>query len=111
MMMNNEIRDLAPATPGRLLARVVGEVEGKVTQDALAAALDVSRVTVNQILNGRRSITPDMAVRLEYVLGTSAEFWLRAQMRFDLHTARTASAREALGLTRLREPQLEPPAN
>lgn len=98
-----------PLTPGQLLTRVVGEVEGKVTQQALADALAVSRFTVSQILNGHRSITPEMAVRLERALGTSAEFWLDAQLRSDLFHARQKLSDVVPGLTQLRERQDNPP--
>jgi addiction module HigA family antidote len=42
--------------------------------------MKMSRVGVNAILNGRRAITPDTALRLERVLGPSAQFWLNLQM-------------------------------
>jgi addiction module HigA family antidote len=104
------IRGFAPATPGQLLVRGIGKARDKISQKKLAEALGVSRFTVNQIIRGHRAVTADMAVRLEYVLGTSAEFWLEAQMHLDLHKAREAAKSILPGLTQLREAQIDPPA-
>lgn len=106
----DDIRPVPRTTPGQLLARGVGKARGKITQKVLAEALDVSRFTVNQIIQGHRAVTADMAVRLEYVLGTSAEFWLEAQMRLDLQKAREAAIDTLPKLTRLRDAQIDPPA-
>jgi len=59
-----------------------------ITQDALAKALGVSRYSVNQLVNDRRNITAEMALRLSKVLGTTPEFWLNLQMSTDLARAR-----------------------
>jgi hypothetical protein len=50
----------------------------------------VSRFTVNQLLGGRRAVTPEMALRLGHVLDTSAEMWLKLQAQVDLYEARRA---------------------
>jgi addiction module HigA family antidote len=49
-----------------------------------AEALDVSRKHLSAVLNGRASVTPDMAIRLEAALKTDAEFWLNLQTQHDL---------------------------
>src|SRR4051812_20886186 len=64
------------------------------TQDQLADALRVSRLTVNQLVNDRRSITADMAVRLEKLTGVSASHWLTLQQNYDLWQARQKGAAE-----------------
>lgn len=46
--------------------------------------MDVSRKTLSEIVNGRASITPEMAVRLEMAFGKSAESWLAHQAAYDL---------------------------
>lgn len=102
-------RDFPPISPGKMLERRIGEIEGKISQDALAASLGVSRFTVNQIINGHRAVTPDMAVRLAYVLGTSPELWLTAQMHLDLYHARRRTADTLRDLTPLMSPELSPP--
>lgn len=58
-----------------------------ITQAALAEAMGVSRKTVNELCNNRRSVTADMALLLAAVLGNSAAFWLNTQQRNDLWQA------------------------
>ena len=71
------------------------------TQDQLADALRVSRLTVNQLVNDRRSITADMAVRLEKLTGVSASHWLTLQQNYDLWQARQKGAAEHRNIKRL----------
>jgi len=72
-----------PSHPGELLAELWLEPL-RLTITDTAAALDVSRKTVSEIVNGRAGITPEMAVRLELALGKSAESWLAHQAAYDL---------------------------
>lgn len=58
------------------------------SQDALAKELGVSRRRVNEIVNGRRGLTPDTALRLAKYFRTDPELWLRLQADWDLHRAR-----------------------
>jgi addiction module HigA family antidote len=100
-------RNFPPPSPGDVLrARVLDGMN--VTQDALATALGVSRFTVNQVLNGRRGVSPEMAVRLGYVLGTSPEMWMTLQAKVDLYHAQHKLADELDSLQRLREAQEVP---
>jgi addiction module HigA family antidote len=62
------------------------------TQDQLASAMGVSRLTVNEIANDRRTVTAEMALRLEAVTRISASLWLNLQRAVDLHRARAALA-------------------
>jgi addiction module HigA family antidote len=55
----------------------------------------VSRLTVSQLLHEHRALSPDMALRLERLLGTSAESWLRMQESVDLWQARQQPERFA----------------
>ncbi|CAM3310416.1 HigA family addiction module antidote protein [Sphingomonas zeae] len=106
-----DTRDFPPQLPGVFLRdRVLRKAGAKITQESLADALDVSRFTVNQIINGHRAITADMAVRLAHVLGTSADLWLDMQKRVDLFEARRKLDAEAPHLTILRESGTEPPS-
>jgi addiction module HigA family antidote len=57
------------------------------TQAALAEAMGVTRVRVNEIINGRRGVTADTALRLAKAFGTSVDFWLRLQLACDLYDA------------------------
>lgn len=49
---------------------------------------------VNEIVNGRRGVTPGMALRLAKVFDTSATFWMNLQLRWDLYRAQRAEADE-----------------
>lgn len=57
------------------------------TQLALADALGISRRRVNELIRGRRGITPDTAVRLAGYFRTEPEFWLQLQVAWDVHQA------------------------
>jgi antitoxin HigA-1 len=57
------------------------------TQRQLAEAIHVPYQRVNEIVNGRRGITPNTALRLERFLGMSSGFWMDLQLRWDLYQA------------------------
>jgi addiction module HigA family antidote len=59
-----------------------------VSTNQLAKALAVDAARLNEIVRGRRGITPDTALRLARYLDTTAEFWLRLQLEYDLRIAR-----------------------
>ena len=60
----------------------------------LAKHLGVTAARLNEIVNGRRGITADTALRLARYLGTSAEFWMGLQLEYDLRIARQKKAAE-----------------
>lgn len=65
------------------------------TQTAFALRLGISCPRMNELIRGKRSMTPDTALRLERVLGMSADFWLGLQQDWDLwHACRGEQARE-----------------
>jgi addiction module HigA family antidote len=65
------------------------------TQAKLAQSLGVSYPRLNEIIKGRRSVTPDTALRLSHVLGMSADFWLGLQQDWDLwHAMNSPQAEE-----------------
>ncbi len=72
-----------PPHPGEILKSLCLEPLGLSVTDA-AEALGVSRKTLSSILNGRASISPEMAVRLSIAFDTNAESWLKQQTQFDL---------------------------
>ncbi len=83
-----------PTHPGEMLLEEFIKPLG-VTQTALAFRLGVSFPRLNEIIRGKRSVTPDTALRFERVLGMSAEFWLGLQQDWDLwHAMRNESAAE-----------------
>jgi addiction module HigA family antidote len=57
------------------------------TVAALADAVGVSRQSINELLRGRRAVSPEMALRLSRLFGNSPEFWLNAQRAVDLWDA------------------------
>ena len=83
-----------PTHPGAILREDV--LPGlDITQGKLAELMDVSRFTISQIFNEHRALTPDMAMRLEKLLGSAAESWLRMQEAVDLWDARQQPERFA----------------
>jgi antitoxin HigA-1 len=94
-----------PISPGDVLKRRV--LKGDVTQEKLALAMQVSRVSINQIVNGRRSITAEMALRLAHVTSTTASFWLNLQRDTDLYEAKKKLGKEIDNLDVLRKPPTE----
>ena len=75
-----------PPMPGEFLAtRFLKPLA--ITQTELALALGVSRRRVNELVNGRRAITPDTAVRLAMYFGNDAAFWMHLQVAWDMHAA------------------------
>jgi addiction module HigA family antidote len=78
------------------------------TQQEFAEALGIDRPALNMIVNGRRRITPDMAIRLSIVLGTTPDYWLNSQMITDLYEALHSEHAAALkkALKPLKKPQL-----
>ncbi len=94
-----------PITPGTVLRKYI--LKEKITQDELADAMKVSRFSVNQIVNGRRSVTAEMALRLAFVTSTTPDFWLNLQRDVDLYSAKQKIERIIRGLTVLRSPKAE----
>lgn len=72
-----------PPHPGGLVLRQCIEPLGLTITDA-AGALGVTRTTLSELVNGKRGISPEMAVRLSQVFGGSAESWLTQQAQYDL---------------------------
>jgi len=75
-----------PTHPGEMLAREFMDPLG-MTQVELARRIGVPFQRVNQIINGRRAMSPDTALRLARLFGTSPGFWLNLQQRWDLSQA------------------------
>ena len=80
-----------PTHPGEmLLEEFLQPME--VSQRELADAISVPYQRVNEIVNGRRGVTPSTALRLSQYLGTSIDFWMNLQLRWDLYHAQRAEA-------------------
>jgi addiction module HigA family antidote len=75
-----------PPHPGRLLKDEIEELKLSVAE--AAEGLGVTRQQLYNVLNGKSAISPEMAVRLEQGIGSTAETWLRMQAAYDLAQAR-----------------------
>ncbi|HEY7338761.1 MAG TPA: HigA family addiction module antitoxin [Bryobacteraceae bacterium] len=80
-----ETKRLAPIKPGEMLREVLAEAG--LTANAAALKMRIPNNRLSGILNGQRAITPDTALRLARLFGTSAEMWLNLQFKYDLETA------------------------
>ena len=76
-----------PPHPGRIVREDCVEPLG-LTITAAAKALGVTRQALNNLVNGKAGISPEMAVRLSKVFGSSPEMWLRLQVNYDLSQVR-----------------------
>ncbi len=83
----------APTHPGEML-REEFLAPMEITQRELAAAIHVPYQRVNELVNGKRGITPSTALRLSKYFGNSAGFWMNLQLRWDLYRAQQAEMRQ-----------------
>jgi antitoxin HigA-1 len=81
-----------PTTPGEILDEEFLKPLG-MSQKALADHLGCDVKVVNRIVNGRSSVTAEMALKLGASFRTSPDFWLNAQKAVDLYAARTLVGR------------------
>lgn len=91
-MMISENR---PTHPGEFIREDILDEFG-LTQGELAEKLGVSRRTINQLVNERRGVTADMALRLSKLTNTTPQLWLNLQMAVDLWDAAHASPGKAI---------------
>ena len=87
-------KERAPTLPGEMLLEEFLKPLG-MTQTELAIRIRVPYVRVNEIVNGKRRITPSTALRLAKVFGTGPEFWLNGQLVADLY--RTINDEKEIG--------------
>lgn len=76
-----------PAHPGEIVREECLKPLNLTVTDA-AKALGVTRKALSDLLNGHSGVSPEMAIRLEKVFGSTADTWLRMQMQRDLWEAR-----------------------
>jgi antitoxin HigA-1 len=94
-----------PTHPGEMLLEEFLKPLG-MTQVELAAKINVSYPRVNEIVNGKRGITPDTALRLSALFGTTPEVWLNGQRNWDLwHAMRAPGAKDLKSIKRLSAPK------
>jgi antitoxin HigA-1 len=93
--------DRVPTHPGEMLLEEFLTPMG-LTQRDLASSIRVPYQRINEIVNGRRGITPSTALRLAKFFGNSEGFWMNLQLRWDLYQARRSEARDLSQITPLR---------
>ena len=91
---------LSAIHPGEHLAEELKELGMSAAE--LARQLDVPTNRVTEILNGRRAITGDTALRLAHFLGTTAEFWLNLQSLYEIRIAQKKAGKSIKGLPTLK---------
>ena len=89
--------------PGEILAEELEEVA--VTPTELSRQLQVPANRITQIVQGKRSITGDTALRLGHWFGTSAQFWLNLQSAYDIRLAEQMAGAEIARLPKRRMPR------
>lgn len=85
------IKNPKPMHPGMVLNEIYMQEMG-LNQTQLAEKCKCSQRKINEIVNGKRAISPEFAIVLERVLGTTAEMWVRIQAEYDLWVARGKAA-------------------
>ena len=81
-------KEFTPVTPGEMLKEEFLAEYG-LSQNQLAKAIGISPNRITEIVNNRRRITADTALRLNLYFGNSPEFWLNLQSHYDLKMARS----------------------
>ena len=91
----------SPIHPGQMLLLEFLEPMG-LSQRDLATGIGVPYQRVNELINGRRGVTPSTALRLSKFFGTSAEVWMNQQIRWDLYFAQQSEADELRKIRKVR---------
>jgi len=91
-----------PPHPGRSVKEELDYLGLSIAQGA--KALGVTRQQLYKITTGQSAISPEMALRLEAVIGSTAETWLRMQIAYALATIRRKSGKDLSKLKKLGEP-------
>lgn len=100
---------LPPIHPGRHLADALDGLKAEcgITRTDAARRLGVARRRLYDVIEGKHGVTADLAVRLEALGLSSAEFWLNLQQAYDLKTARVALADARASIERVWPPETQ----
>lgn len=90
-----------PTHPGEMLLEEFLDPMG-LTQRDLADGIHVPYQRINELVNGRRGVTPATALRLAKFFGNSPDFWMNLQLRWDLYFAQEQEAEELKRITPVR---------
>ena len=75
-----------PPPPGALIGDTLNDIDVSIV--VAAKGLGITRQQLHNLISGRSGITPEMAVKLEKAIGSTADTWLRMQMNYDLAQVR-----------------------
>ena len=89
-----------PTHPGEMILEEFLKPLG-MTQTEFAQRIGVAWTRANQLIRGKRGVTPDTALRLEKLLGMPADFWMTLQLRWDLYHAMHSPKAKEIGKIRL----------
>lgn len=82
-----------PTHPGEMLKEEFLIPMG-ITQRELADSISVPYQRINELVNGKRGVTPSTALRLAKFFGNTPGFWMNLQLRWDLYRAQSSEARQ-----------------
>jgi addiction module HigA family antidote len=82
-----------PTHPGEML-KAEFLIPMELTQRELANGINVPYQRINELINGKRGVTPSTALRLGKYFGTTPGFWMNLQLRWDLYRAQQVEARQ-----------------
>jgi antitoxin HigA-1 len=82
-----------PTHPGEMLLEEFLKPMN-ISQKELSDAINVSYQRINEIINGRRGISPSTALRLSKYFNTSPDFWMNLQLRLDIYYAQQSDSKE-----------------
>jgi addiction module HigA family antidote len=91
-----------PVHPGKIIRHSL-EAAGMTVTEA-AKWLGVTRPTLSRVLNGKSSVSPEMAVRISKAVGSTPEHWLRMQLAYDISQMRDKAA--SINVRKLPDPHL-----
>ncbi len=95
-----------PTHPGEMLIEEFLTPMG-ITQKELANSIHVPYQRINEIVKGKRGITPSTALRLAKFFGISEDFWMNVQLRWDLYQARLTEKNELKNIKTYCIPELQ----
>ena len=82
-----------PTHPGEMLKEEF-LIPMEITQRELANSINVPYQRINELINGKRGVTPSTALRLAKYFGTTPGFWMNLQLRWDLYRAQRIEAKQ-----------------
>lgn len=98
--------DRPPTHPGEML-REEFLVPLDLTQKELADSIQVPYQRINEIVGGRRGVTPSTALRLSKYFGTSVDFWLNLQLKFDLYATQKKESKVLKQIKQMKQSTLK----